>query len=445
MKRMIAMLLALVMVLSLAACTSAPADDQQAADAPAQDAPVQNDEPQEPAADDEHEPVTIRWASQQVGWEDSIRTILENFQKEYPWITVEWDANSDETTYYANLAADIQEGKGPAIFEMHPRSTYYDYINAGLVLDQSDMEYMANYQDAAYVCTEANGGNYGYLVSFNYICVLYNADIFNELGLKPATNYEEFLQLCADLKAAGYAGIGYPGQAVSGNWFGRGCILGEMSAADYCNLRVGMDNGSVTGISDNAAVVSAFETMKDYHDKELLHSGAQSASLDAVRSLLAQKEVAMIIDGTFTLATAEEVFGDMEIGLMPIFTKSSSGTYFGMGSMIECINANMSEAETEAAKLLLNYFASPEVAGEFCNTHKTTSTINGVVLDFVGGELLTDASANTNIEVFGNTVNSDYWQASFYDLFRQVLFDGADVSTVLAAYDEQLSSFGLAG
>ena len=88
MKKLLAILMVMCMLLSLVACTSAPAETE----APATQAPAVQEEPKATEAKDP-DPVTIRFwqaGGDTVGASTVMRLLLDQFEAKYPWITVEY-------------------------------------------------------------------------------------------------------------------------------------------------------------------------------------------------------------------------------------------------------------------------------------------------------------------------------------------------------------------
>ena len=124
MKKLLAILLALCMLLSLVACSQAPAADAPAAEAPKADAPAA----EAPAAKDP-DPVTIRFwqaGGDTVGASSVMRLLLDKFELQNPGIKVEYQAipwsNDPHTIFQTGIAggdiADILVVGSPLDFQL---------------------------------------------------------------------------------------------------------------------------------------------------------------------------------------------------------------------------------------------------------------------------------------------------------------------------------------
>ena len=125
MKKLLAILLALCMVLSLAACgASEPAATE--APAPAPEAAEPSPAPEAPKDPD---PVTIRFwqaGGDTVGASSVMRLLLDKFELQYPWITVEYQAipwsNDPHVQFQTGIAggdiADVLVVGSPLDFQL---------------------------------------------------------------------------------------------------------------------------------------------------------------------------------------------------------------------------------------------------------------------------------------------------------------------------------------
>ena len=89
------------------------------------------------AAAEEHEPITIRIA----WWGDTVRhekynKIMDAFQEEYPWITVERDYGT-WNDYWDKLATQVGGGNAPDVMGMHQQYAA-DYVARGVTLPLED-------------------------------------------------------------------------------------------------------------------------------------------------------------------------------------------------------------------------------------------------------------------------------------------------------------------
>ncbi len=441
MKKVIALLLALVMMLGMVACasnTTTNATSPETQEPEAQEPEAQEPEAQEPETDPE--PVTIKVATYRSEDEAYYNEMVNMFQEQYPWITVELDINADQTSYDSNIQADLMDGKAADVFDMHSSTTYVTYAQEGILLPMDDMDFIANYQDGAKEISSVNGSVYSFINSYNMIAVFYNKDIFDEVGVSVPTTFDEFVTVCKTLRDAGYGGVAYPGSDVSYAWLTNGLLT---ICTDFKDLIEGMDSGKYTDITTVPGVPEALQSAQAYRDNQILYDASESTALDQCMSLFAQGLAPMMINGTWSFGTKETDFPDIDAGIFALPTMLNSGEHYGEAGQLTVINA--ASENVEAAKLWVEFIASPEVSSYYCSNAKTISTIEGVTLDYEGGEILAEAKSNgIRLLPTYERNNKDYWNSNWKDLVYGLVYGDLNYDDAIAAYTEFLTGLDLA-
>lgn len=204
MKRLFALLMAMAMVLSLAACGGSPASSTAA---PASTPPADGGSSQ--AGDAlSSDPVTIHVLHYMVEGDKAkgMEAIQEKFTEQYPNVTFENTAYSQGTDYFAQLETAIASGDMPEIMMGNP-GLYTDLIDGGFVKDLTGNAVIeglgltgADMGDVSY-----NGKWYAFPVDFKSWGVFYNKAIFEELGLEVPATQTQLLEVCQKLQDNGIA------------------------------------------------------------------------------------------------------------------------------------------------------------------------------------------------------------------------------------------------
>lgn len=436
MRKFLALLLALIMVISMTACgNEEPVANEPAATEPAATEPAAT----EPAA----EPVTIRVASYRSEDEAIYQEMIKMFNEQYPHITVELDLNPDQTSYYQNIQADLLEGSAADVFDMHSNVDFVTYAQEGVLLPQDDLAYMANYQDGAKAISSVGGSNYGFINAYNMIAILYNKAIFEKEGLSEPANFDEFVTLCKTLRDKGYGGVAYPGGAVAYNWL-MNAILNISAGSDgFKDLIEGMDSGKYTDITTITGVPEALKTAQAYRDNKIFYDASEATALDQCLSLFAQEMAPMMMMGTWTFGTRETDFPGLDVGVFAIPTLANNGEHYGEAAQITVINA--ATENVEAAKLWVDFKASVEASSYYCSNAKMISTIEGVGLDFEGGDVLAEAAANgINLLPTYTRNNKDYWNSNWKELQNGLVYGDMNYDEAIVDYTAFLTDLDLA-
>lgn len=203
MKKIIALLLVLIMVLGLVACGAKdPAADAPTADAPAADAPAAD----APAAEDEEvsyegRTITVAFAvSEQI---DGFQAQFDDFCEKYGCnIEVEYltgDATENANTLFMRAAT----GNLPDIFKLSSGMAVITNMDpAANLVNLADQPFMANVSDS-YIQTVTNDEGAIYSIptdTANIAGVFYNKKVLADLGVEIPTTWDEFLETCQWLR-----------------------------------------------------------------------------------------------------------------------------------------------------------------------------------------------------------------------------------------------------
>ena len=196
MKKLIALLLALAMVLSMAACGGAPAEDTKAPEAekPAED--TKAPEAEKPA---EAEEVTIEVWIAQVDWADAWDAMEAKFEKEYPNIKVEHVGLGEDATF---LTTRIAANDLPDVIQCNNNQNMDTMVAGNMLTDLSSWDVAALMPDT-YKNAFTHGGKFvGMCQGAAFSCMFYNMDILAEAGwTEVPKNWTELMQCCADIEA----------------------------------------------------------------------------------------------------------------------------------------------------------------------------------------------------------------------------------------------------
>lgn len=198
MKKLIALLLALVMVFGLVACgSSAPA----ATEAPKVDAPAADT----PAADENANPFegrTLQLATGDASYMDAYAAQFAAFEAKYNCtIEVEMLAeNSDESE--SLLLTRAATGTLPDVFPASVGAKLQELVPAENLLDLSGQPFVERMTDDFIAAADgSNGEIYGIPTrTVNVAGVFYNKRVYEELNLEIPTTWDEFLANCEAIK-----------------------------------------------------------------------------------------------------------------------------------------------------------------------------------------------------------------------------------------------------
>ena len=195
MKKIIAIFLSMVMVLSLAACSGG-------------NQPTKAPEPQSSSQAPAGEEIELVWATFKTDWVDVLETkIFPEYEKEHPGIKVSvYTAESGDL--FGDLKALLAAGNLPNIFNMRGDSFGYEYKD--VLQDVSDSKAIANAGSGMTDGFSWDGGIYGAYYNYEIHGIIWNKALLAEIGLSDVpTTKTECLDAMKKLYDLGHPGISY--------------------------------------------------------------------------------------------------------------------------------------------------------------------------------------------------------------------------------------------
>lgn len=434
MKKIIALLMAALMVLGLAACSSGGENGEDGEK-------ISGSEYDWSAgADASGGDVTLRVATWRSSDKPYYEEIIKRFEEKYDWINVELEITSSSNSYYSNLQADLASGVGPDVFDLHPNSNLLSYAESGMLAPQTDFDYMKNYNDDAKLVTTILGENYGYMNAYNYFGFLYNKTAFEKAGISVPTTPEELVAAVNTLKNAGYGGISFAGK-VYPDALSEACLMISLGTDGYAALLEGIDNGAITDISEVEGVPEAYDTLQYYAANDVLYTSWEGITYESSMSLYAQEKAAIVFSGSYVFGEKDTYFPDIDTGFFPIPTYANTGLSYTQGAQTSCINAT--GKNLGAAKLWIEFLATPEISEYYCSNAKMLATINDVTPVFDEAEMLLASSKGYAARAITERENAEYWNAAYLSIGQGVLA-GEDWKGLAKVFASKLEEYDLA-
>ncbi|MBQ2927375.1 MAG: extracellular solute-binding protein, partial [Oscillospiraceae bacterium] len=293
MKKFIALLLALVMVMSLAACSVEKTEEPAATQAPA--APAETQAAEAPAAPAAATEISL-WTYPIGGWgnQATVDALLADFEAETGIkVTVEY-LNYTDGDDKVNTA--IEAGAAPDLIMEGPERLVANWGEKGLMVDLSDIlvaEDVAELNPAALAaCYGTDGAIYEYPLVMTAHCMAINKTVFEAAGAMQYLNEETHTwNSVADFLAAVDAVYAHTGSQVGAVFCGgQGGDQGTRALVN--NLNGGtFTNAEHTAYTwDSAENVAALQTLVD----------CEGIEFDA--GIVGGDEIALFYNGTLNMA-----------------------------------------------------------------------------------------------------------------------------------------------
>ena len=195
-----------------------------------------------------------------------------------------------------------------------------------------------------------------YLIPYQFA---YNVDVFEEKGLEPPTDWDEFITVLEALRDE------------STNTYGMSMPLqdGGFIMTRYFAFRLAQEGGQWFDEEGNVAFnspegVAALQWWKDFYDMGLVVPGSMGEDQATMLEFVASGQVPAVIDGPFIWTKAKQIDPDIKIAYAPAW-KAKAGGYAWA-----CSGVGMSakSEHKEAAWEFLKYLYSDDVAVKMTET-----------------------------------------------------------------------------
>ena len=219
--------------------------------------------------------------------------------------------------YDARLRTALQSGSGPDIFHGRAGANWLDVLVKAKALeplpDTIDIDLV--FPASLSAVTGSDGKVYGVPFAVQLQSVIYNKQVFEDLGVQVPTTLEEFVAVLQAAKDNGLIGLAIGPR--SGWWNNQ--VLNEVLMAGM--LRDDFQRGLITGARcfTDAAFVDALTTFASW--QPYFNPSASGDDYGAMRTMLALGEAAMMIDGAWSTTPASPMFEldpDLEMGFFAI-------------------------------------------------------------------------------------------------------------------------------
>ena len=356
MKKFLALIMAMAMVLSLAACGSkneAPAGDAPAAETPAAETPA-GEAPAETPAAPSGDAVQLNVIAAQYGqntgtwWAD----FVTEFEAAYPNIDLTVDVVSWNDIYTV-VNTRIANDDAPDILNI---DVFADYQADDLLLPAQDYvseETYAKFYDSFLEQSNVDGTIWAIPDLASARAMYYNKDILEAAGVEVPTTWDELTAACEAIKA--YDSSIYP--------WGIDMTTDEGQAAfAYYTWNNGGgfvdDNGEWA--LNSAENVAAIEYAIGLVNSGLTNSDPATETRYDLQDMFGAGKVAMMIAPNSLPTYCEEGGYTVNYGVAPIPSNTGVSVSAGVMDRFMCFDNGYSDAEMEAIKTFFDFFYEDE-------------------------------------------------------------------------------------
>ena len=329
---------------------------------------------------------------------DAMETVINNFNAANPGIKVNFVQVPDTATV---LQSRAQLNEMPDMFGCTTGNMFELMFEDGIIMDLTGQEFLSSVEPSSLEMSTYNGKNWRLPYSLSCYGLYVRTDIFEEQGLALPTTWDELMDVCEKLTAAGITPFALPDKTMVYQRMERMMSFMSEDDTEFKQIAAGELEAKDSTLLQNYANASL--QIVNYMTPESL--GAEYT--ESYQQLIAG-QAAMTINGGWSLATLKDYDPDIKVALIPMPnpTGEESKVVVSIDTNF-CISSSTKHPE-ECLKFF-EYLAQPEVAQVYANKEGSPCVINGVTVSTPELSVISEAMAEGKICLSQNAI----WPSGF--------------------------------
>ena len=378
------------------------------------------------------EPVTIHLFHQKQEAQATFAQIIEAFENEYPYITVEQEIVTNDPA--AILKARIATDEIPDIFQ--GALDTMDIAQGGYIMDLTGEAFLDNINGEALMDASFTSQGHTWALPIDGSCegIFYNKDIFARYGLSVPTTLTEFKTVVETLKANGVTpfALGF-----KDSWTIKPITLIAVSPAVYAKdpeWNAHKTAGEKSFATDEGWKTT-FELLKYVYENGNTAT-AYDTDYNGACAMIANGEAAMMFQGLWALEPIKSVNENVNIGMMaiPVSEDAADTKLFQFPDFGLSVSAKTEHPEE--CKLFLSYLTRKETAELWSSSAKLFSAVKGVSVNF--DPLAKDVTAYIDAGMVCTQADRGWptvFQPEYETIMGDYLVNGVSLQDTLQALD----------
>ena len=329
---------------------------------------------------------------------DAMETVINNFNAANPGIKVNFVQVPDTATV---LQSRAQLNEMPDMFGCTTGNMFELMFEDGIIMDLTGQEFLSSVEPSSLEMSTYNGKNWRLPYSLSCYGLYVRTDIFEEQGLALPTTWDELMDVCEKLTAAGITPFALTDKTMVYQRMERMMSFMSEDDSEFKQIAAGELEAKDSKLLQNYANASL--QIVNYMTPESL--GAEYT--ESYQQLIAG-QAAMTINGGWSLATLKDYDPDIKVALIPMPnpTGEESKVVVSIDTNF-CISSSTKHPE-ECLKFF-EYLAQPEVAQVYADKEGSPCVINGVTVSTPELSVISEAMAEGKICLSQNAI----WPSGF--------------------------------
>ncbi|OJV26335.1 MAG: hypothetical protein BGO26_11185 [Actinobacteria bacterium 69-20] len=335
---------------------------------------------------------------------DALKKINSQFEAKYPNIKVDYQLAANTTGSYATMlqttvtshSADIITTNFP--FQPLPNNPTRDnmtpeqfWATSGLLEPLTDQPWIKNYTKDALASETYNGQIYGVLTGVYQWMVFYDKAVFAKYNLTAPRTYTDFVKVLDTLKQNGVTPL-WLGTGGGADGYVQQFLTEPLMASIWLpkvqggNLAKALETGAEKWDSPNFVDVMT----KEAKIGSYLEPGYTGVSWQGMPGAFAAGKAAMLLDGSWDLASVQQANPKMDVGSFPLPGSDDPSLNKSLLSNDLTFEVLKDAPHKDAALKYLEFFSQPEIYQEYVNMTGISPSQNGGTYDSFAAKVLGD-------------------------------------------------------
>lgn len=278
---------------------------------------------------------------------------------------------------YEEQAQAVLTGSGGAdVFATFPGAQFANLSETGIYADLSDASFVDRFEARFIEAGQADGAQLAVPYQLVFNIPVYNRTLFEENGLEPPEDWEGFLGLCDDLKAAGVTPILFAGD-ISPSQFINPMMMNNQPDEDIWE-RVEAGEARV----DDEWMVTTLAQIAELQARGCFQEDALGTNAQGAVATMAQGEAGMVATGSYAMAQIAAANPDIELGLLaPITVAADDAEWEGIFTTTFMLGVNAESDAVDEATQFLEYLTRPDVAAQYANATGQLLTLSDIAYE----------------------------------------------------------------
>ncbi len=302
---------------------------------------------------------------------ETFDALIEKFNEEHPEINIEQNFVPEAETV---IMSRLTQGDMPDIMGINGNATYGELAESGTLHDFSEEQMIENVQ-SAYVdmLNQLSGKDVpnGIPYATNANTVLYNKDIFAEIGIDIPVTWDEFVSVVEMIETEGYTPFYHTYGDAWTAMVAFNALAGNLEGDKFAEERLA---GETTFEERHREVAEKMLEIKDMANNDIF-----GTNYDQGNAAFSNGDSAMYIQGNWAIGEITEANPDMNIGAFALPVTNEQADNRLISGVDTVLTVSEDTPHKDDALLFIEFLLEEENARFYIDEEKQFSAVEGVI------------------------------------------------------------------